>query len=64
MARLVHYVLLVDLETGEVHIDNDTAIARFDDKLLYDTDTNEWREETEDESTEAFEILCKNLVDN
>ena len=64
MARLVHYVLVVDLDTGEVHIDNDTAIARFDDELLYDTDKDEWREETEDESNEAYEILCKNLVDN
>jgi hypothetical protein len=63
MAREVHYVLVVDLETGEVEIDNDTAIARFDEKLLWDTDTQEWREETEDEANEAYTIL-RNKLDN
>ena len=63
MARKVHYVIVVDLETGEIEIDNDTAIARFDEELLYDTDTNEWREETEDEANEAYTIL-RNALDN
>lgn len=63
MARKVHYVIVVDLETGEIEIDNDTAIARFDEELLYDTDENEWREETEDEANEAYTIL-RNALDN
>ena len=63
MARKVHYVLVVDLETGEVEIDNDTACARFDEELLWDTDTQEWREETEDEANEAYSIL-RNALDN
>lgn len=63
MARKVHYVLVVDLETGEVEIDNDTAIARFDEELLWDTDKQEWREETADEADEAYTIL-RNKLDN
>jgi hypothetical protein len=57
MARLVHYVVVVDLETGEVSIDNDTADARFPDGLLWDDHENEWRGETEDELHEGYKII-------
>lgn len=57
MARLVHYVVTVNLDTGEVAIDDDTAVARFQDGLVWDDHENEWRGETEDELHDGYKII-------
>jgi hypothetical protein len=49
MAELIHFVVAVDLETGEVILDDDTLIARFHNGAVWNTNTEEWRAETEDE---------------
>ena len=52
MTKQVYFVVVVDLETGEVSFDNDTADIRFPDGMLWDGE--EWRAETEDEFQEAY----------
>jgi hypothetical protein len=61
MARQVYFVVAVDLETGEVSFDSDTADARFPDGMVWDGE--EWRAETEDEFQEAY-AKVRPLLDN
>ncbi len=60
MARIVYFVIGVDLDKQEPFIDDDVLVARFaSDEQIYNTDTEEW-EGDDDNSTaylEALEIL-------
>jgi hypothetical protein len=49
MSEKLYFVVAVDLETGEVEIDDDTAVARFHDGLVWSDELGEWRAETEAE---------------
>jgi hypothetical protein len=57
MAELIHFVVAVDLETGEVILDDDTLIARFHDGAVWDNEANEWRAETEAEYERSVEKI-------
>jgi hypothetical protein len=58
MARIVHFVIAVDIDNKTVHIDDDTFTAVFHNGALYDEDNQEWREEDYDtEYLPALEIL-------
>lgn len=57
MSKQVHFVIVVDLGTGEKFIDDDTLTARFDDGSTWDTDTQEWIEEEEEDYERALAIL-------
>jgi|LakMenE18May11ns_1017448.scaffolds.fasta_scaffold9931520_3 hypothetical protein len=59
MARIVHFVIAVDLDNKEVSIDDDVFMARFGvNESLYDTETQEWRSEDWDtEYLPALELL-------
>jgi hypothetical protein len=69
MARLVHFVIAVDLDDKSVSIDDGTYTARFSPReQVWDTDLNEWVEYVvvDDETGEseydlAVEILDKHL---
>jgi hypothetical protein len=69
MARLVHFVIAVDLDDKSVSIDDGTYTARFSPReQVWDTDLNEWVEYVvvDDETGEseydlAHEILDKHL---
>ena len=72
MARLVHFVIAVDLDDKSVSIDDGTFTARFSPReQVWDTDLNEWVEYVvvDDETGEseydlAVEILDKHLNNN
>lgn len=58
MARIVHFVVAVDLDSKTVDIDDDTFSARFGEESLYDDQTEEWRKEDyETEYLPALELL-------
>lgn len=62
MAKYVHFVIAVNLDTKEVIIDDDTFTAKFPDGGLYDDDADwdeasGWRDETEDEGELARQII-------
>jgi hypothetical protein len=69
MARIIHFVIAVDLDDKSVSIDDDTYTARFSPReQVWDTDLNEWVEYVvvDDETGEseydlAVEILDKHL---
>lgn len=57
MANQIYFVVCVDLETGEVSFDHDTADTRFPDGLVWNHDTNEWQAETEDEFQMGYDRI-------
>jgi len=59
MARIVHFVVAVDLDKKTAFIDDETLTARFPDGYsLYDEEKGEWRAEDYDtEYLPALEIL-------
>jgi hypothetical protein len=58
MARVVHFVVAVDLDKKTTFIDDDTFTAVFADGALYDEEKEEWRAEDYDtEYLPALEIL-------
>ena len=58
MARIVHFVVAVDLDKKITFIDDDTLTAKFADGSLYDEEKEEWRVEDYDtEYLPALEIL-------
>jgi hypothetical protein len=59
MTKQIYFVVAVDLETGEVSFDNDTADARFSEGLVWTGE--EWRRETEDEFHEGYSKVSKVL---
>lgn len=60
--RFVHFVVSVDIDNKVVSFDNDTFDAKFPFGGLFDEETGEWREETEDEFEEA-RILMREVRD-
>jgi len=69
MARIIHFVIAVDLDDKSVSIDDGTFTARFSpSEQVWDTELNEWVEyvvvddETGDSEYDlAVEILDKHL---
>ena len=58
MSKQVHYVVVVDLDTKEWWVDDDTFIARFSgNEGTWDTDKEEWSATEHDENIAALEIL-------
>jgi hypothetical protein len=58
MARVVHFVVAVDLDKKTTFIDDDTFTAMFVNGALYDEEKEEWRAEDYDtEYLPALEIL-------
>lgn len=46
MAKIVYFVVAVDLETKSAYIDDDTFLARFSrDEAVFDEDAGEWHED-------------------
>lgn len=57
MAKIVYFVVGVDLDTKEPFIDDDVFVARFAvDEQIYNTDTKEWQGD-DGESTAYYEAL-------
>jgi hypothetical protein len=71
MARLIHFVIAVDLDDKSVSVDDDTYTARFSpSEQVWDTDLQEWVEyvvvddETGDSEYDlAIEILNTKLLE-
>lgn len=42
MAKQYHYVVCYDSETDEFILDYDTMAGKFDDEVIYNTETQEW----------------------
>jgi hypothetical protein len=69
MARMVYFVLAVDLDAQTVSIDDGTFTARFQSyEQVWDTDLQEWRKYEGEENEEyhlALDILnTKKLEDD
>jgi len=46
MSREVHFVVAVDVDSGEIYIDDDTYAAKFDySQGYYDTEKEAWFED-------------------
>jgi hypothetical protein len=63
MAKVVHFIVSVDLDDEYVAIDHDTFDAKFPFGGLFDSETGEWREEEEDEYEKA-RILMREWFKN
>jgi hypothetical protein len=66
MARLVHFVIAVDLDDKSVSIDDGTYTARFSPReQVWDTDLNEWVEYVvvDDETGESEYDLAQEILD-
>ena len=70
---IAHYVVIYDTETGEWSVDDDTALAKFDDRLWYDEDEGAFRRpadaDEEQVDANAYGELLRaveqlNVVDN
>lgn len=59
MAKWVHFVVAVNIDSDEVVIDDDTFTAKFTSGGLYDDQTNQWRDEDEEEGEKARQALSK-----
>jgi hypothetical protein len=44
VAKQYHYVVCYDAETNEFTLDYDTMSAKFDDEVIYNTETEEWED--------------------
>lgn len=57
MSKQIHFVVYWDSEDNRIHIDNEGAIEKFPDGLMYDTETKEWDFEEEDDFYKASVVL-------
>jgi hypothetical protein len=58
MAKIVYFVIAVDLEAKTIEIDDETFMARFDkSEQVFDEATGEWLEDEENFYDEAVAIL-------
>lgn len=58
MGREIHFVLAVDIDTGEIRIDDETYMARFSrEEGYWHTDKQEWFPEDQTLYSKALEIL-------
>lgn len=55
--KIIYFVVGVDLDTGTKHIDDDILMARFGNGVVYNTDTQEWVDETQEEYEKGLAIL-------
>lgn len=60
MAKIVHFVISVNLEDKTKKIDDDTLTAVFHFGTAWDDEKCEWFNETPEELQEALEILNDN----
>jgi hypothetical protein len=66
MARLVHFVIAVDLDDKSVSIDDGTYTARFSpSEQVWDTELDEWVEYVvvDDETGESEYDLAQEILD-
>ena len=58
MAKIVYFVIAVDLETKSISIDDETFMARFgESEQVFDEEAGEWLADEENFYDEAVEIL-------
>ena len=63
MARLVYFVLSVDLDDKSVMIDDDTFMMRFSkSEQVWDEELNEWRDYADGEYEQAVDILTQQKI--
>lgn len=43
MSQQYHFVVMYDFDSKKFSVDVDTTIAKFDQDLLFDTETQEWQ---------------------
>ena len=60
--KVIYFVVAVDMSTGTKHIDDGLLMERFDSGTMYDTNTQEWEKETEEEYKVALSILNNSNV--
>lgn len=64
MAKQIHFVVAYNTETKQFEMDYDTLDVKFNDGIVFDTDTQEWEELDEthgvrDISYEAGDALAE-----
>lgn len=55
MGKQIYFILAVDLDTGEIVLDDDMADVRFPDGLVWDGE--EWDKETDEEYENGYSKL-------
>jgi hypothetical protein len=55
--KIVYFVVGVDLTTGKKHIDDEMLMSRFDAGQVWNTETQEWEKETDEEYQFALDVL-------
>lgn len=55
--KIVYFVIAVDLSTNTKYIDDEMLMARFGNGVVYNTDTQEWEKETQEEYEKGLAIL-------
>ena len=66
MARIIHFVIAVDLDDKSVSVDDETYTARFSpSEQVWDTDLNEWVEYVvvDDETGDSEYDLAQEILD-
>ena len=66
MARILHFVIAVDLDDKSVSVDDETYTARFSpSEQVWDTDLNEWVEYVvvDDETGDSEYDLAQEILD-
>jgi hypothetical protein len=66
MARLVHFVISVDLDDKSISVDDDTFMARFGkDEQVWDTELEQWVEYVvvDDETGDSEYDLAREILD-
>ena len=70
MAKISHFVVTYNHETGEFDLDDDTALSVFDNQLVWDDKLEEWYDfesmskemaEKDYDASEALYNFIKNL---
>lgn len=58
MAKIIYFVIAVDLETKSISVDDQTFMARFSEsEQVFDEEAGEWLADEENFYDEAVEIL-------
>jgi hypothetical protein len=55
--KIVYFVVAVDLSTKTKYIDDETLTAVFPNGSVFDTEQNEWGDESQKEYAQALAIL-------
>jgi len=59
-----YFVVAIDLQTGTKHIDDDVLNARFPSGAVWNEDTQQWEEDTQEEYEKALAILNNEKWEN